>query len=420
MAGESQRQHYWDVARAVLMLLGLPYHVAMLFHPGDWIVPVLHPSTALGWLAAFIHLFRMPAFFVVAGYFAAMLLERRDPMVWLQARAARLGLPLLVSLLTLVPLLNYFGEIAAYGPNHAVIEWTYQAMSSGGYWVRHLWFLIVLLYLNGAAAGLALLFPRLRQWRLGRDAIAARHLPLLLLGTALLVGLWQGAVIEGFWSAGLATNLIQQILRVDDLITAAPYFAMGFVLQRSPRLLEAFGRPSPVIIVMGLAAIAFGLAYEEHGWAPLGRFAGAVAAVFCTQMLIAAARSLFDRPIPIVDRLVSGSFVIYLFHLPILIGLYGVAHLDALPPAAGFATILTLTFLLSWASWLVIERTPALNLMFNGVRPPHSVQSAVPVSSSSTRSSLRKRRRSEASSPAILSQRSRRSAALISAPRSLS
>lgn len=368
---KADRQHYWDAARAALMLLGLPYHVAMLYHSGGWIVPGFYTSFALDGLSAFIHLFRMPAFFVVAGYFAALVLARREPLAWLRGRVTRLGPPLLFGLVALVPILNFLGELTTSNARVAAAQWVYQASSSGGYWVRHLWFLIVLLYLSLGAVALAALVPGLARWRLdeGADGRMAQRLPLLLVSIAVAVGLWEALAIEGFWAAGLATNLPQQILRLDDLIAAAPFFLLGALLQRSPRVLEAFGRPSWTLVVLALGATAFGLAFEEHGWPPLGRFAGAVAAIFLTQTLIAATRRFADRPNRAVDRLCAGSFVIYLVHLPILVGLYGVARLDLLPPALGFPAILLLTAGLSWSVWLIVERVPILSLLLNGIVP---------------------------------------------------
>lgn len=370
-AETKQRQHYWDVTRAFLMLLGLPYHVAMLYHPGGWIVAVTQESALLGGLAAFIHIFRMPAFFVVAGYFAALLLARRAPGQWFGSRAFRLGIPLLTCLFTLVPVLNILGELAGNPVRAAFHEWKYQTSTSGGYWVRHLWFLIVLLYLSALSAGAVALFPKLGRWTLGqgRDALAARWLPVTLAAIAIAIGLWEGIAIELFYKAGLNTNLIQQILRADDLIMDLPFFLLGALLQRSPRLMESFGRPSLVMVAAAIGTVVASMLYSEAMWAPVGRFMDAIAAVAVTQVTVSGARALFDRPSRMISRLVEGSFVIYLFHLPILIGLYGLAKQAALPAVAGFPLILAGTFALSWAIWLLVERTPALNLLFNGIAP---------------------------------------------------
>jgi len=101
-----------------------------------------------------------------------------------------------------------------------------------------------------------------------------------------------------------------------------------------------------------------------------------------TQVVVSGARALFDRPSRIVARLVAGSFVIYLFHLPILIGLYVVAKGLGVPAVVGFPVILGLTFVASWGVWRLVERTPALNLLFNGILPAR--RSATPLKEQTT------------------------------------
>jgi glucan biosynthesis protein C len=112
----SARQHYWDTLRAALMLLGIPYHAALAFQAGGWIVVTHHHALALDYGAEAIHLFRMPAFFVVAGYFAALSLTKYTPRHWFRARLKRLGIPFLASLATIIPAL----DIACYLGDHTL------------------------------------------------------------------------------------------------------------------------------------------------------------------------------------------------------------------------------------------------------------------------------------------------------------
>ncbi len=75
------RMHALDGLRATMMLLGLVLHTAVSYTTvslgAAW--PYDDPATTvvadLGTL--FIHVFRMPIFFVLAGFFAAMLYLRR-------------------------------------------------------------------------------------------------------------------------------------------------------------------------------------------------------------------------------------------------------------------------------------------------------------------------------------------------------
>src|SRR6478672_10118377 len=78
---ELQRYHAFDSLRAVMMLLGLVIHSAMgyIVFPTDRVWPFKdpHPNAFYDLLVVFIHSFRMPVFFVIAGFFAAFLYTTR-------------------------------------------------------------------------------------------------------------------------------------------------------------------------------------------------------------------------------------------------------------------------------------------------------------------------------------------------------
>ncbi|QJU58192.1 acyltransferase family protein [Sphingomonas sp. AP4-R1] len=360
------------------MMLGLPYHVALLYQPGGWIVAVGKQSAALGWLASVIHQFRMPAFFIVAGYFAAMLLQRRTPGRWWRSRIVRLGVPFLSSILLLVPAMNIFAELSGRPLQAAIREWKHQSAISGGYWVRHLWFLIVLVYLSTLIAGLTALRPSLAAWRFSErlDTALALAMPFVLVGVAGLIGAYEAVAMEGFHRAGWTTDLLQDSLRLNELIVFAPYFLVGFLLQRSHRLLDAFGRFSWPVAAVAAATVAYGVGWSPHGDDMVTSFIGGVAALTASQVTIACARTWFDRPSRTIDRLVAGSFVLYLFHMPVLIGLFTLAKPVAISPAIDFSLILIATMAICWALCLAIERSAILSFLFTGTFPAARRRSA--------------------------------------------
>jgi len=367
------REHYWDTLRAFAMLLGIPYHVALCYRPGeDWIVRTGEGVPGMALLAELIHLFRMPAFFLIAGYFAAMLLTRRTPGTWLRGRVKRLGLPFLATIVTLVPLLNLACEfsILPYAP--ALQSFRDNAATSGGYWVRHLWFIIVLLYCSAIAAALVRFVPAAAQGRLSPrvDTLLARHMPMTLLATAAIVGLWEGAAVEAFWDWGFATNLYQQILRIDEFIAYLPYFALGCLLQRMPAVQDRFGRLSPAVLVIAIAGTIASVLWGKEVHPATGRFIATFAALGWTQVLVAAARTWFDRPSAAVRSVTEAAFVIYLCHMPIVIWLAWLGQDVAVPTWAKVAAVNLLTLALSWGAWLLIRRSGTLSLAFNGVRTP--------------------------------------------------
>lgn len=364
------------------MLLGIPYHVAMSYRAGqEWIITSSEGAPFFNHLAQTIHVFRMPAFFILAGYFAALLLARRSPGEWLGGRLTRIGIPFLAAILTLNPLLNLLCELSNYGWADALVSWDRNSATSGGYWIRHLWFLIVLLYLSAVAALFFWLFPRLRQsWLpLRTDDWLARHPFGVIVAAGLVMGLWQAFAIELFYVWGFATNLPQQILRLDQLVEAAPWFLIGCVIARAPNFREALYRFSPAIALFAIIALGLDLAFRESLWAPYGRFLDTLAGIAMTQLLIATLRRIADRPSRPVQEMVEASFVIYLFHLPIVATLVVIGQHVSMPLALKAPLVMALTLALSYGIWRIVQGSPLLRLLYDGVRPPRPAPSRPPL-----------------------------------------
>ena len=374
-----QRDHSWDAARAFLMVLGIPYHTALAYRAGrPWIVNSGEGLPVFTYVAEVIHLFRMPAFFLIAGYFAALLLSRRPPGAWLRGRFRRLGIPLIASLVTLVPLLNLACELSNLPLAEALASWRHNTMTSGGYWVRHLWFLIVLLYCCSAAAALAWWRPSLRVATLPPriDRWVAQHLFACLLTGTVFLGLWEAAAVELFYKAGLATNLPQEILRLDEFLTYAPYFLAGALMARAPLTLQEMGRFSPGLAAVAAISVLASLLFLDNLPPMAGRFIATFAAVAVTQAIIAGAKRLGDRPIPMVQKVVSASFVMYLVHMPIIIVLVWLGQHVQLPVASKALTVMMLSLLLSYGAWLVACRSTVLAFLFNGDLAPARLRPA--------------------------------------------
>ncbi len=284
----------------------------------------------------------------------------------------RLGVPFIATILTLVPVMNLACEFSNLPYSKALSSFVWNSSHSGGYWVRHLWFIVVLLYLCSAAALIFGLRPHLREALLpaAMDAFMARHFLLTLGAAALLIGIWEGAAVELFYIAGLATNVPQQIFRLDELIIFAPYYVFGFLLQRAPNMLERMCRISIPVILLALLAIGLSMNVIELMHPAPGRLVATLAAIFTTQVLIAGASTLLDRPIPWVRKFTEASFVIYLFHLPIITVAVWLAQDIAVPTAIKGLGIMILSLALSYAAWLLTARSRILSFCFNGTTRP--------------------------------------------------
>lgn len=113
--GDSQsdsRRHDLDALRAFAMLLGIALHAFMAYSGRPWIVMDGNMNAAFGEAINFIHGFRMQLFFLVSGFFTAMLVGRKGMNGMLQNRAARILVPLLLCVPTLLPLIKVLSVLA--------------------------------------------------------------------------------------------------------------------------------------------------------------------------------------------------------------------------------------------------------------------------------------------------------------------
>lgn len=99
----SPRRHDLDAVRSFAMLLGIGLHAALAYIGVGWVVSDDAPSAGLGVLVSAIHGFRMPLFFLLSGFFSAMLWRRRGLAHLLSQRVRRIALPLVFGCLTIVP-----------------------------------------------------------------------------------------------------------------------------------------------------------------------------------------------------------------------------------------------------------------------------------------------------------------------------
>ena len=107
---DTMRFHYMDNLRALAMLSGVVFHAALAYSP------LLHPyfptadraqSPVIDGCIWFLHLFRMPLFFLVAGFFAAMLLRKRGMGGMFVNRLRRIALPLVIFCPLVIAAMSY-------------------------------------------------------------------------------------------------------------------------------------------------------------------------------------------------------------------------------------------------------------------------------------------------------------------------
>ncbi len=114
-SGSSPRFHALDSLRAAAMLLGVLYHAIVFGMFLGGIEAFLHPKPGQRWTMEWMHSFRMPLFFLISGFFGAMMLEKYGIRTFFLRRWSRIGVPMMTAILTLVPLTT-IAMIATFSP----------------------------------------------------------------------------------------------------------------------------------------------------------------------------------------------------------------------------------------------------------------------------------------------------------------
>lgn len=153
----SPRYYDLDALRAFVMFLGVLLHASLFLLPGaPW--PALdaaapEASTFYGTLTSVIHGFRMPLFFLLSGYFSAMLWQRRGLRPLAAQRLKRVGVPLAAGCVTIMPAIAVISIVAHPGDTELFALWALPLIALFN--MGHLWFLWYLLLIVGGFVILA-------------------------------------------------------------------------------------------------------------------------------------------------------------------------------------------------------------------------------------------------------------------------
>jgi glucan biosynthesis protein C len=364
-SGSSARIHSMDALRASTMLLLVPVHAATLLalngHGGAW-------ATAIYWL---VHVFRLPLFFAMSGFFLALLLTGKGLHDTARNRTVRIVVPLLIGLVTLVPLLVFAAQQTgvALTPDHGV-----PGGSPFTFEPSFLWFLWYLLIIDGAAISLYLFAPALLRAAGERfGALIGRPLggiPLLAVPTVL--ALWSATD----WTAAPAADTFVPDWSV--LAYYALFFGLGATLYARRELVTAAGRNAwrwgaCALVATLPAALLFTLHNSgSHSSQPAVHGAAlliyAIATWTSLIALVGFAERYLNRPRPALRYMADSSYWIYLSHMPAMVLLVALIGGTALGTAPQFVLITAGSLAFSLLTYPLFVRYTVIGRVLSGPR----------------------------------------------------
>lgn len=376
-----ERLHALDNLRAVAMLLGIVLHAALSFMtlPFPWIARDVSRSFGFDVLVGWIHGFRMQLFFFLAGFFGHLLWQRLGAKAFLRQRWQRIGVPFLLGMVTLVPLII---AVWAWGETQATprpARRQYGELTLFSIPTGHLWFLEMLLLLYGGAAVVAWAGGKLKLsgWLPRLDAafdwfIAQPWKPLLLVPPTVWC-LWSGPMLGEIDNAGL------RLLPAGRAVTYyGLFFAAGWWLHRRRHQLDVlhgwlktyFAVAIVAFLTLGACHLAQAKPAEPHFLRV--KLTGLTAASLYAWTMTFVATGWFLRFAgqhrPWIRYLADASYWCYLLHLPLVLWLQVLAAKWPVNGWLKFSFIMLVNVLVLLASYHWCVRHTWIGRLLNGPR----------------------------------------------------
>ncbi|MEB8347391.1 acyltransferase family protein [Flavobacteriaceae bacterium KMM 6898] len=382
---KTERIHSLDSLRAIMMLLGLVLHSALTYnvtyHGDAW--SLKDPETThifSNSIVFLIHSFRMPIFFLVAGFFGAMLFYERQPLRMVKNRISRIVFPFLIFLFLLWPItvfaFGYTNAVFLYqeNPLEIALKPFTNLLAFTPKTTSHLWFLYYLALITGTTVLLGLLLKNARKLTqittIIFDWIIQRPLARILFFSGLL---FLTLTILGTSMVEASVSLIPEL---NTFVYYLVFYLIGWVLFKSKHHLDTFVR-FDWIYTIGAVVLATiqGFIIQNSGLSPntnsgiLILYSSVVVCLFTfgiTGLFIRYGSIHSERMRYISDS----SYWVYLIHLPLTAIIPAFIWQLPLPAVGKFLIVLSLTTIICFVSYHYLVRNTFIGKFLNGRKYP--------------------------------------------------
>lgn len=374
-AADALRLHYMDNLRALAMLVGVLFHAGLaysvLLHD-FWPTADVDSSAWVDVAVWFTHLFRMPLFFAVAGFFTALLVSKSGVGGMLRNRFSRVLLPFVlfwpVVYLAMGWLFTHVGtRVENLSPLLALVKkWMLEPNPPvAPPTLMHLWFLPYLMcFCVLVWVAIALELKWLFRWFAAlRPSLLLGLAPLILFPSLASVTApfpapesffpqWWALVFFGFYFA-LGYQIFQHRLVLDQLKKFAPLtFASAVLAYAAFWWLTSIQNPlQPKPLLHMLQAL-------------LEAYIGLWMALSC----VIYGKKWLNRSNHFLRYVADASYWVYIIHLPVLFAIqYKLLDVEA-SSLTKFAISVVGTLSISFASYQVLVRHTLIGKLLNGAR----------------------------------------------------
>jgi len=332
------------------MVFGVYYHAASL---GDY--------QGFNKLIGLSVVFRMETFFLVSGFFVALISEKNNLIAFIKKRTFVLMLPFLSTLILVNPVTIYLSHgyynnlpLGTYSLSDAFAK--IMTKEHGGPEL-HLWFLLVLLIYTYMFFLLRPALKKLSAWcERNPSSVALSPITFCIF-------------YAFFWMCfSYSGRLIEYPRLTWPFMEDLPYFFIGVLAGYSKAVLSKINSLSIPLICLGLFGLAVGEFYRGPGWGLIRVFGAGLLSVSIVVTLCWVFSEFLEKSSRLSRMLSSAIYTVYLFQGFFLMGfvsVFGMGFGDLrLIPMLILATVVV--FLGVLLHVFVIERFSVLTLLFSG------------------------------------------------------
>jgi len=384
----TERIHYLDNLRAIALLLGILLHAGLgygMLTLNIWPGANTSGSWYFDYWIWFVHTFRMPLFFLIAGFFAHYLVEKRGLWGFLKNRLLRITLPFIIfwPLLLASMLGVIFYAAANLGTDNGVINLFRAAIEnpsqapaeSPPLSTTHLWFLYYLTFFCLIAAfiyrffsfGAAIYRVATTPWF---SLVVMPLATLMVLSHTgiphpaperLMPEVWALAFFGAFFFVGWVYFANRHWL--DSISPYWPYLLVSSIIA-TVLLLVNLPDQIPVITSQEQAKEVFALQFTKDHFLRL--IATAVLSWHMTALCLIAAKRFLNVKNGLLRYVSDGSYWAYIVHLPIIFYLQMLFNTIDMPLFSEFCIIAAVTCGSCYLSYALLVRRTPIGWLLNG------------------------------------------------------
>ncbi|MEP1034230.1 acyltransferase family protein [Ekhidna sp.] len=361
----TERIHSLDALRAIMMLLGIVLHSAETYSVGvDLLWPKDPHSTSyfFTYLTSVIHIFRMPIFFLLSGFFAAMLYYDRSPAAMISQRFKRILLPFIVFLLILHPIIyhSYDFMIKSFGldnfPN-VLFRWLPNI-------TYHLWFLYYLIIITSVAVLIASFLKstkKVKSFILNSfNRLFQRQLGFILILSVILFFL-----LVWMWDYWAPTPLVF-VPDVKVMVFYCVFYFFGWVLYKAKDKINLFMNYDWAFVIIAFITYTIKFIYSDQIDDVIYGALNTIIGWFFIFGIIGLFLRYFNGPSKFRRYLSDSSYWVYLIHLPFTLIVPALIVNWSIPTGLKFIIVMTGTTVICYATYHFLVRGTFISKFLNG------------------------------------------------------